>query len=217
MSSKKVVLVHGYFRTYRDMKILKKYLMELGYKVVRANLPLTFYEIDKGVEEFSDFIKDIIKNLGKDEKISLVGHSTGGLVIRKFILDNRNLIKYIENCVLIATPNKGNEIAEFVVENFKIFPEIFKTIKSLHPEKVKTIKPLDSTPIKIGAIAGNEESIILRPFFDCENDGNVSVDSVKYEDIDDFIILPYNHYEIHKRKETAKYVAKFIETGKFRV
>ncbi|MGO1367849.1 esterase/lipase family protein [Senegalia sp. (in: firmicutes)] len=217
MSSKKVVLVHGYFRTYRDMKILKKYLMELGYKVVRANLPLTFYEIDKGVEEFSDFIKDIIKNLGKDEKISLVGHSTGGLVIRKFILDNRNLIKYIENCVLIATPNKGNEIAEFVVENFKIFPEIFKTIKSLHPEKVKTIKPLDSTPIKIGAIAGNEESIILRPFFDCENDGKVSVDSVKYEDIDDFIILPYNHYEIHKRKETAKYVAKFIETGKFRV
>ncbi|MGO3168964.1 esterase/lipase family protein [Senegalia sp. (in: firmicutes)] len=217
MSSKKVVLVHGYFRTYRDMKILKKYLMELGYKVVRANLPLTFYEIDKGVEEFSDLIKDIIKNLGKDEKISLVGHSTGGLVIRKFILDNRNLIKYIENCVLIATPNKGNEIAEFVVENFKIFPEIFKTIKSLHPEKVKTIKPLDSTPIKIGAIAGNEESIILRPFFDCENDGKVSVDSVKYEDIDDFIILPYNHYEIHKRKETAKYVAKFIETGKFRV
>lgn len=217
MSSKKIVLIHGYFRTYRDMRRLKKYLVELGYKVVRANLPLTFYEIDKGVEEFSIFIINILKKLGEDEKISLVGHSTGGLVIRKFILNNPNLIKYIDKCILIATPNKGNEIAEFAVEHLKIFPRVFRTLQSLHPEQVKLIKPLDNTPIKIGAIAGNEEGILCRPFFDCENDGKVSVDSVKYEDINDFIVLPYNHLEIHKRMQTAKYVANFIETGKFRI
>ena len=217
MSSRRIILVHGYLRTYRDMRVLKKYLIELGYKVVRADLPLTFDEIDKGVEEFSIFIRNIIKNLKEDEKISLVGHSTGGLVIRKFLLNNKELIRYIDNSVLIATPNKGNEIAKFAVDNLKILPKIFKTINSLHPQKVKKIKLLYDIPIKIGAIAGNEAGIICRPFFKSENDGKVSVESVKNEDLDDFIVLPYNHYEIHKRRETAKYVSNFIEKGKFRI
>ncbi|WP_130806336.1 esterase/lipase family protein [Senegalia massiliensis] len=217
MSGKKIVLVHGYLRTHRDMRRLKKYMKELGYDAICVNLPLTFDEIDKAVEEFKIFLEDKTKKFKNEEKVTLAGHSTGGLVIRKLIIDYPQLSKYIDKIILIATPNTGNELAEFITEYFYIIPRIFKTLHSLHPESVKKISSLDGTHINIGAIAGNEPGIITRPFFKSENDGKVSVDSVKYEDIDDFIVLPYNHFEIHKRRKTAKYISSFIENGRFRI
>src|SRR5690554_3857812 len=107
----KVILIHGYFRTQRDMMDLKKNLEKLGYEGILVDLPLTFNNIEYATSVFEGKIEGIINSLQEDEKISLVGHSTGGLVIRLF-LSNTKHIEKIHRCVLIATPNEGSQLAD---------------------------------------------------------------------------------------------------------
>ncbi|MBS4539049.1 alpha/beta hydrolase [Clostridium sp. D2Q-11] len=216
MDRHKIVLVHGYFRTSRDMKKMKGYLVDLGYDAICVGLPLTFSEIDNGLSKFSLLFEDIVKKLDKKEKISMVGHSTGGLVIRKFLLENSQYINYVDKCILISTPNNGSEIADIVNTYLKVFPRVFRTIKSLVSDKVAEIDSLSDKDIKIGGIAGNKSNLITSRLLSDISDGRVTVASVKHEDLDDFVILPYNHTEIHHRKETAEYIHNFIQNDRFK-
>src|SRR5690554_1502779 len=128
--SKKVVLAHGYLRTYKDMDDLKKNLEILGYEVMLVDLPLTFSNLEHAAYIFEREINSFISNLKQGEKISLVGHSAGGLVIRLFLNNTKHLNK-IHRCVLIATPNKGCQLAEIASKISRTFINIFRTLNSL--------------------------------------------------------------------------------------
>ncbi|MBS4534514.1 alpha/beta hydrolase [Clostridium sp. D2Q-14] len=216
MSRHKIVLIHGYFKTFRDMRTLKMNLKDLGYDPICVDLPLTFSEIDKGSLKFSKLMKKMIERLDNNEKISMVGHSTGGLIIRRFLLENSQYINYIDKCIFICTPNNGSELADMINNYFKILPRIFCTIRSLVSDSVSKIDSISKKNIKIGAIAGNKSNLITGRLLSDENDGRVTIASVEHEDLDDFIILPYNHAEIHYKKKTAKLIHNFIQKGKFK-
>lgn len=216
MRNKKVILIHGYFKNSKDMKDLEKYLIELGYDAISVDLPLTFNEIDIALYKFENIFKNIVDSFEKGDRVSLVGHSTGGLIIRRFILDNPEYIDLIDRCILISTPNRGSEVADIVTRYLRISTSIFSTIKSLKTTEVENINSIDKKHIKIGAIAGDKDNLILGRVLSNKNDGRVRIESVKYDNLDDFIILPYNHAEIHHKKATAKLVDKFIREGKFK-
>ncbi|SHJ42631.1 alpha/beta fold hydrolase [Tepidibacter formicigenes] len=213
---KKVILIHGYSKTKKDMLVLKKNLEKLGYECFLANLPLTFKEIEFGTDVFKRELEKLIIDLTEDEKINLVGHSTGGLVIRTF-LSNTNLINRIGRCVLISTPNNGSKLADITDKiPFRILANIFKTLKSLQTNNVKNMKLKNIENIDIGAIAGNKSNLFLGRFLKGENDGRIEVNSVIYDGLKDIIMLPYGHKEIHYKLETARLVDKFLKTGKFK-
>jgi len=211
---KKIILVHGYFRTQKDMVDLKRNLEGLGYEGILVDLPLTFNNIEYATSIFKERINQIIYNLKEDEKISLVGHSTGGLVIRLF-LSNTKYIDKIHRCVLIATPNEGCQLADIASRISRIFINIFKTLKSLRHESVEKLNFIHRDNIEIGAIAGNKSNLILGKLIKAENDGRVEVRSVIYDELKDFIIIPYNHNEMHHKFKTAELVHSFLQKGNF--
>ena len=97
---KKVILVHGFNKNQKDMLILKKNLEQIGYECILMDLPLTFKEIEYCTSVFEEKIKEIICSLKEDEKINLVGHSTGGLIIRQFLSNTEYIYRiyiYIQN------------------------------------------------------------------------------------------------------------------------
>lgn len=47
------------------------------------------------------------------------------------------------------------------------------------------------------------------------NDGRVPVDSVSFDGMKEFIIMPYHHEEIHHRKDVAELVHCFFQNGTF--
>ncbi|MCS7464920.1 hypothetical protein N0M98_33090 [Paenibacillus doosanensis] len=143
-----------------------------------------------------------------------IGHSSGGLVIRKFLSDTRYL-DYVHKCVLIATPNRGTRLASYADQVSKTSTRIFKTLQSLHPEYIDSLN-LKETGIEIGAIAGNRNNLLLGKLLNDDNDGRVEVSSVYYDGLTDFTILPYGHKEIHYQKETAELVVHFIKKGTFK-
>lgn len=186
----------------------------LGYDGILVDLPLTFKSIEYATSIFEEKMEYIISNLKEDEKVNLVGHSTGGLVIRLF-LSNTKYIHKINRCVLIATPNEGCQLADIAEKISRIFINILKTLKGLSHKNVKKLDLKYINSVDIGAIVGNKSNMLLGKLIKTENDGRVEVESAIYEELKDFIIVPNNHKEIHHRFETAKLVHNFLQNGSF--
>ncbi|WP_411954585.1 esterase/lipase family protein [Alkalibacillus sp. S2W] len=211
----KVILIHGFFRSDRDMQDMSNYLKRENYECYTPNLPLTFNEFDVIVSQVEDLLEAIVKTgLSPGEEIHLVGHSTGGLVIRKLLTDT-NYLDAIGRCVLIGTPNRGSQLAD-LASKIRGYVNIFKTVKSLRKEYLDNIEFQNETGIDIGAIAGNKSKLGFDPLISGENDGFVEVDSVYFPGLRDFKVLPLTHRTIHHDVETFQQVQQFLETGQFK-
>ncbi|MGM0420314.1 MAG: alpha/beta fold hydrolase [Bacillota bacterium] len=210
----KIILVHGYYQDAADMLELKRNLEDQGFTGLLADLPLKFQSITQATDVFAEQVTEVIAEMDSDEKLSLVGHSTGGLVIRKYLAEPENR-RDIHRAVLIATPNQGSSLVEMGGGLADAVAEIYTTLGSLEPDQVKNLELFESGEVEVGAIAGNISFGILGSLLDEENDGRVKVSSVKYEGLKDFIVVPYSHKDIHYQVETAELVAEFIKNGKF--
>ena len=214
VSGKTVVLVHGYSKGPTDMHTLADFLKKAGYSPVTVDLPLTFDHVQEAAEVFEKKVEKLLSELPENESIAMVGHSTGGIVIRYF-LSHSGQYHRVDRAVLIAAPNQGSRLAGVAGEISDLLVETFATLDSLRPEKIADMELDVPKEIRIGAIAGNKADLALGRLLENENDGRVEVASVYYPGLDDFIVLPYNHNEIHHREKTASLVIRFLESGRF--
>lgn len=205
-----IVLVHGFFRTRRDMAFLARYFQKNGYATFRPTLPTVFSSLDQCTAQFEKKLQQLPRDC---DRIHFVGHSMGGLIIRQFLA--RNMVAGLGRCVLIGTPNNGTDLAEFAEKYCKFSLRIFKPIQSFLPGKLVIASPRNNPPPEIGVIAGNRNNILLGRFFKQESDGRVPVDSVCFDGLQEFVTVPYNHLQIHHREKVAALVLKFIRTGCF--
>lgn len=215
MKEKFSILVHGYTKNKNDMRVLARNLERLGHTCFLVDLPLMFHDIKYASSVLEENVKSILKEIGKDKKINFIGHSAGGLVIRDF-LERTKYSQHINKCVLIATPNNGSDLADMATKYLKVSSNIFKMLQYIKTDYVKNMREINYKKIKVGAIAGNKNNLLLGVLLKEENDGRVKVKSVFQDSLDDFIILPYGHEEIHYKEDTAKLVDNFIMRGKFR-
>ncbi len=211
---KTVVLVHGYTSDSRDMRSLARFLEADGYRAVKVDLPLTFDHVEDAADVFAREVEAILSDIPDDQTIAMVGHSTGGLVIRYF-LSHYPQHKRVGEAVLIATPNRGSTLAGMAGEISGLLVETLATLDSLRPENISKLGLDDPENVRIGAIAGNKGNLVLGQLLEKDNDGRIEVHAVYYPELDDFAIVPYNHNEIHHQKETAQLVERFIRTGAF--
>lgn len=206
-----VILVHGFNNDESDMFPLKRHLEGLGYEAVTINLPLRFSALEECISLFEYQFQQI--DYECIEKIHFVGYSMGGLIVRSFLANNT--VSKLGRCVLIATPNKGTKLADLCDKLLKPVVHIYQPLKSLKTSSIDIGKPINNPQPDIGVIAGNSNKHILGIFLDGENDGRVEVESVKYDEMIDFIIRPYGHKEIHHQTEIADLIDLFLRTGKF--
>lgn len=214
VSGKTVVLVHGYSKGPADMHPLADFLKEAGYSPVTVDLPLTFDLVQEAAEIFEKKVGKLLSGLPDNESIAMVGHSTGGIVIRYFLTHSSDR-RRISRAILIAAPNQGSRLAGMAGDISDLLVETFATLDSLQPEKISELALTDPKEARIGAVAGNKDDLALGRLLKNENDGRVEVESVYYPELDDFIVLPFNHNEIHHRQETAALVTRFLESGRF--
>lgn len=212
---KKVVLVHGFNKNQNDMIVLKENLEDMGYEGFLVDLPLTYRKIQYSLQIFKENITPILNELDENEKICLVGHSTGGLIIRLFLSDTKYNDK-IDRSVLISTPNNGSKLADLASKAPTLYTKIYKTLNSLKTVNIKKMNFRNVDSIEVGAIAGNKNNLLMGKLLKDKNDGRVQVNSVYYKELTDFIIVPYGHKEIHHNYQTAKLVNSFLRNGKFK-
>lgn len=192
------------------MTPLQSFFTQRGYHVCTPRLPTRFRSLDTCTTMLEKAISDSLTSF---ERIHFVGHSFGGLIIRQYL--SRNRVPNLGRCVLIATPSGGTDLAGFADRYLKPLVWLCKPYKSLRPGGPDIPPPLNEPPPEIGIIAGESDRLFLGRFIGGKNDGRIPVDSVMFEGMTDFIVLPYHHNEIHHRRETALHALRFIKTGRF--
>lgn len=207
-----ILLVHGFFKNYKDMEPLQEHLSQWGYHTHLVNLPTTFERLETIYEVFKIELSKI--NTASYSNIHMVGHSMGGLIIRYYL--SKQVVPNLGRCVFIGTPNKGTRLADIGLK-IPLLPRLLKPIIALHSKSVAIDLPLNIPIPNIGIIAGTNHRLITGSFLKQPNDGRVEVDATKLEPsiMTDFITLNYVHTQIHKESITARLVHNFIQNGRF--
>ncbi|MBF0225808.1 MAG: alpha/beta fold hydrolase [Desulfobacterales bacterium] len=207
-----IILLHGLFRSSLSMSLLAFKLKLKGYRVINLDYPSTKFDVNELAEIVTKKINE--QNLQNAKKIHFVTHSLGGIIVRLYL--KKSKIDKLGRVVMIAPPNKGSELVDYLKNNF-----FFKLMNGTAGQRLGTdnesipniLGPVD---FDLGIIAGNKS---FNPFFSyCisgENDGKVSVERTKVEGMKDFIVLPNSHTFIMNSPTVFKYILKFIKNGRF--
>ena len=204
-----IILVHGFFRTHLNMRFIEAGLQAANFQVISVQLPTFFSSLSQCCDALEAQIKDIVK---KADSVHYVAHSMGGLIVRSYI--DRTQQQNVGRCVFIATPHQGSKLAA-IANCVPFCATVFKPIKDLLPSLSYPHFGAEKT-FKIGVIAGERnKGLIGKLFMPNYSDGRVDVASAQATDMDDFIVLPYGHDEIHYMEQTLRLVKRYLRTGRF--
>jgi len=206
-----VVLLHGLGRGNMSMWLIASRLEDANFNVVRVG----YSSLNETPDEI---LKNITKQINiccskKEEKVNLVGHSLGGLLIRAYL--EKNKIKNLGRVVLMGTPNHGTELVDKYKDKCWMKwagPTALKlgTDSKSFPQSLKA--PYYPVGIIAGVLLDGDE---VYSILSDNNDGMVSVESTKLDGMSDFIKIETSHSAMRYNKEVASQTISFLRNGKF--
>ncbi len=207
-----VVLLHGLKRSRYSMNKLARALDKAGYHACNISYPTNRLPATELVE----FIKaHIVECFGADAgPVNFVTHSMGGIMVRA-LAESENPPN-IDRVVMIAPPNKGSEIVD-LHRTSRMFRWVMGDVATQLGTDVNSL-PLRLGPalFDVGVIAGEGLSNPMGLWvFDEPSDGTVAVRSTRLEGMNDFIVVPYGHTMIMRKKRVINEVLYYLANGQF--
>jgi hypothetical protein len=208
-----VVLLHGLGRTTSSMRKLEKLLLSRGYETINFGYPSRREPIERIAGVHIPAALAQCRRVSAS-KIHFVTHSLGGIILRQYL--QANSLPEGSRIVMLAPPNRGSEAVDYLKKFF-----FFRWLTGpagqqmgTDPESLpNSLKPIGAD---IGIISGNRS---LNPFFSAlipgPDDGRVSVERAKLEEMADFLVVPSSHTFIMKNPTVIKQVLHFLEHGTF--
>ena len=206
-----VILLHGMARTDASMTTIEEELASEGYRVVNYGYPSTEFNIQTLAAKYPS---EAIAKCGEVKAIHFVTHSLGGIILRKYLSDNK--IAKLGRVVMLGPPNQGSE----VVDKLKNLPG-FEWINGPAGQELgtgeqsvpNTLGPVD---YPVGIIAGNKTfNPLLSLLLPNPDDGKVSVARTKVEGMSDHIVIPTTHTFMMRNQQVISQVKAFLATGVF--
>jgi pimeloyl-ACP methyl ester carboxylesterase len=199
------------------MRYLAEELGRRGYLTFAPNLPTTFRNVRACSEILSEYLDaQRLPTPSKNRVVHFVAHSMGGLVVRDCL--SRRVVEGLGRVVLMGTPNRGTRHGNRALWAAPRLRRIFRSLPDLSEPGPNIAPPLNVPAPEIGIIAGIRPDPVRKALLSGENDGLVTLDSVRGLNVavKDEILIPCPHEWIHWRPDTAEAIASFLETGKFR-
>lgn len=208
-----VVLLHGIARTYRSMRRLENALKAEGYSTLNIDYSSRKQDLLASVSDIYQQLHAIYHQ--PDLKLHFITHSMGGLIVRQLLATYP--ILHIGRIVMLAPPNQGSEVADFLKNNFLYQWFYGPAGQALTTMAAKTDPlPIIDAPAELAIIAGNR---CLDPIcyfiLPSENDGKVTIESTKLSGMKDHIILPVTHSFLMYNKQVIHQAIYFLKYGRF--
>lgn len=213
LASECVILLHGLVRTSDSMADLEYALLDEGYYVSNIDYPSRDKRVKALAEEAIPRGLEECREAGASP-VNFVTHSLGGILVRQYYSEHSP--ENIKRVVMLAPPNQGSP----VVDNLKNMPG-FDLLNGPAGRQLGTGEnsvPDDLGPVNFetGIIAGTESiNLILSTFLEAPNDGKVSVEGTRVEDMCAFVTLPAMHPFIMQNANVIQEVRNFLRTGRF--
>ncbi len=201
-----VVLIHGLFMNGWDMSLLRSRIADAGYSTYQ----FSYHSTSANVEEITSELNEFIENI-HSETIHYVGHSLGGLVIRHFLKRYPNTPN--GRVVTLGSPHNGSNAAHFL-NRYEFTSKILG--ESLNTGLLGNAPPWSGRR-ELGSIAGNVGfgMGVIFPDLKEPNDGTVSVDETKLENMAEHLLIPTSHTGLLLSKSAADQTLYFLKHVRF--
>ena len=208
-----VILLHGMGRGPGSMQKLERKLGEQGYLVLNEKYPSTQKEIAELVERF--VVPQVENCLDADaERIHFVTHSLGGILLRTYLQEHQ--LPEGSRVVMLSPPNKGSEVTD-TLKDWPLYRWLMgPTGQVLGTEDDSLPNQLERIDGEVGIIVGNKS---IEPWFSRlipgEDDGKVSVESARLDEMKDFLVVEESHPFIMRKNVVIDQVVAFLKNGSF--
>lgn len=207
-----VLLLHGILRTSRCFLPMSRKLTQSGF----AAFPIDYASTQLTIEQAADDLQLLLAGMSEYTCVHLVGHSMGGLVIRAWFRKYGETASSLGRVVMLGTPNHGAELAEWLGPTFPyrwLFGPAGQQLR--HSEFVDDQRFATPT-VPFGLIAGGRGSSRgYNPLLPGDNDGTVTVDSVRLDGAADFLLIKSPHMLMMRNKRAMAAVERFLRDGRF--
>ncbi|WP_419902932.1 esterase/lipase family protein [Kiloniella sp.] len=204
-----VMMVHGITRSGDSFSKMEPVFVEQGMEVAAITYPSTRAVI----QEHADQLDQILNRRPDVTKVSFVTHSMGGLIVRQLLAQKNNWLSHTKlgRVVMIAPPNQGSMIAEYVKQR-TLYQLIYgKSGQELIPDAVQNLPiPL----CEVGIIAGGRsDGKGYNPLLSGDDDGVVTVEEAKLLGCDEFLVLPGLHSSLCSQSDVITAALNYIQSG----
>ncbi len=207
-----LILLHGLARSERSMLIMEFHLRKYNYRIFNINYPGRTLPIDEIAAGLADSVARYCPDTTRT--INFITHSMGGIVLRYYLAQHQ--LPNLGRVVMISPPNKGSQLVDRMGDWW-----IFKKLMGPPGEELGTDSlsvPMHLPPVNypVGIIMGDHS---LGPLFSKvlpgPDDGLVSVADAKVAGMDDFLLVPRNHFTIKYSARVAAEAVYFLKNGVF--
>jgi pimeloyl-ACP methyl ester carboxylesterase len=209
MSGRAVILLHGIFRSSHSLRWFGEQLAEDGVLPITMDYPST----QVSIPEAAEYLHQVISHLDGIERIDLVTHSMGGLVVRAYLAKHAD--PRLHRLVMIATPNHGAEMADLLKRNW-----IFRGLFGPSGQQLSTeglIATLPTPPFEFAVIAGARGTPTgWNRLIPGDDDGTVTVASTQLAGAVDFATVPTIHTFLIGEPEVVAMTRRFLNEGRLR-
>jgi pimeloyl-ACP methyl ester carboxylesterase len=200
-----IVVVHGLWMVGAVFALQRAQLTRSGYRTVAFSYPSTRLAIDEIAARLVRFVA------GLGERVHLVGHSLGGLVILDMLALYPNVP--VGRVVLLGTPCTGSSVARHVARSGAGRALVGRALLDWQPER----GAVAASRCEIGMIAGTVRfgvgSFLVplpRP-----NDGVVALEETRMPGLRDHLALGLSHSALLVSSRASRQICHFLEHGCF--
>ncbi|RMF37884.1 MAG: lipase [Planctomycetota bacterium] len=213
-----VILLHGLMRSATSMK-------GLGDAITEAQIgtPICFEYAStrRSVADHASALRDVVRSLPDDARLSFVGHSLGNIVVRHAIADwqstdDQLTLQRLERVVMLGPPNQGAGIARQLARTGLFEVVVGRSGMQLGPDWSDFARHLATPPCPFGIVAGNlSETIPQNPLVDSAGDLVVTVDETRLDGAADFLEVACLHSFLMDDPGVQEAVVHFLREGRF--
>jgi pimeloyl-ACP methyl ester carboxylesterase len=202
-----VVLVHGLWMHGVALALQRRRIARSGYRAVAYSYPTMQLTLEQNARRLGAFCAQL-----GDERMHLVGHSLGGIVILDML--RQAPPAHPGRVVLLGSPYRGSAAAAVLGRSRAGKLMLGGSIS----EWLQRDKRGDWSRFEIGVIAGSKNrglGRIVAPELPVPNDGVVSVAETGVPGMRAHIVLPVSHTGMMFSNAVAQQVLAFIDHGSF--
>lgn len=209
-----VFVLHGLGENRSSMRPLVEHLrqrlgatvMTVGYASPRA-----------GIDDHAASLGRVVAGLGREDRVSFVGHSLGNLVVRRWMaLAPPADLARVHRMVMLGAPNQGSDLARMAARVWVLSALSHGAARDLVLHWPEISKTLAVPACEFGIVAGGKgDGRGYSTLLDGDDDAVVRVAETRLDGARDFLLLPVSHAAMTKNAAVHRATVSFLETGRF--
>jgi len=209
-----VVLLHGLGEGRDSMRPLAEHLRNAVDGTV---ISFGYASVSGDIDTHGHALAEVVAGLPASGPVSFVGHSLGGIVVRRWLaLADEDDRRRVQRVVMLGPPNQGSRLARMAAGIWGLADHVDGAARDLALDWAEVAPRLAVPTCDFGIVAGGKgDDAGYSPLLAGDDDAVVCVDETRLPGARDFLVLPVHHAAMMRDRGVQRATVSFLQTGRF--